>query len=71
MARSENYKEGRIPLHTLRADIDYAMTAASTTYGKLGLKVWIFKGEVYGAVDLSPNNHVSAAPKKAFRKRKK
>lgn len=71
MARSESYKEGRIPLHTLRADIDYAMAAASTTYGKLGLKVWIFKGEVYGTVDLSPNSHVNAAPKKSFRKRKK
>jgi len=71
MARSESYKEGRIPLHTLRADIDYAMSAASTTYGKLGLKVWIFKGEIYGNVDLSPNSTVVAAPKKSFRKRKK
>jgi small subunit ribosomal protein S3 len=47
------------------------MTPAATTYGKLGLKVWIFKGEVYGTVDLSPNSNVSAAPKKSFRKRKK
>ncbi len=65
MARSEMYKEGRIPLHTLRADIDYASTFALTTYGKLGLKVWIFKGEVYGKPDLAPNTTVNnAAPKK-------
>ena len=65
MARSEMYKEGRIPLHTFRADIDYASTFALTTYGKLGLKVWIFKGEVYGKVDLTPNSIAgSAAPKK-------
>ena len=54
MARTEMYKEGRIPLHTLRADIDYAISEANTIYGKLGIKVWIFKGEVYGKVDLSP-----------------
>ena len=66
MARSEMYKEGRIPLHTFRADIDYASTYALTTYGKLGLKVWIFKGEVYGKVDLTPNSiAATAAPKKA------
>ncbi|MEO1055043.1 MAG: 30S ribosomal protein S3 [Bacteroidota bacterium] len=55
MARSEQYKEGRIPLHTLRADIDYAVSEANTIYGKIGIKVWIFKGEVYGKRDLSPN----------------
>ncbi|WP_436515307.1 30S ribosomal protein S3 [Ekhidna sp. To15] len=55
MARSEQYKEGRIPLHTLRADIDYAITEAHTIYGKIGIKVWIFKGEVFGKRDLSPN----------------
>lgn len=55
MARSEQYKEGRIPLHTLRADIDYAVTEANTIYGKIGIKVWIFKGEVFGKRDLSPN----------------
>jgi len=54
MARSESYKEGRIPLSTFRADIDYAMDEAHTTYGRLGLKVWIMKGEVYGKRDLSP-----------------
>ncbi len=46
MARSEGYSEGRVPLHTLRANIDYAAAEASTTYGKLGIKVWIYKGEV-------------------------
>lgn len=46
MARSEGYTEGTIPLHTLRADIDYAATEADTTYGKIGVKVWIYKGEI-------------------------
>lgn len=55
MARTEMYKEGRIPLHTLRADIDYALSEADTVYGKIGIKVWIFKGEVFGKRDLSPN----------------
>ncbi|MFT2007367.1 30S ribosomal protein S3 [Pontibacter sp. 13R65] len=55
MARTEHYKEGRTPLHTLRADIDYALSEAQTVYGKLGIKVWIFKGEVYGKKDLTPN----------------
>ena len=55
MARTEMYKDGRIPLHTLRADIDYAISEANTVYGKIGVKVWIFKGEVYGKRDLSPN----------------
>ena len=55
MARSEMYKEGRTPLHTFRADIDYALAEAQTTYGRLGIKVWICKGEVYGRRDLSPN----------------
>ena len=55
MARTEHYKEGRTPLHTLRADIDYALSEAQTVYGKLGIKVWIFKGEIYGKKDLSPN----------------
>jgi len=48
MARQEQYKDGRIPLHTLRADIDYASIAANTTYGTIGVKVWICKGEVMG-----------------------
>ena len=54
MARSETYKEGRIPLSTFRADIDYAIVEAHTTYGRLGIKVWIMKGEVYGKRELSP-----------------
>ena len=48
IARSESYREGRVPLHTLRADIDYATAEALTTYGILGVKVWIFKGEILG-----------------------
>jgi len=48
IARSEWYREGRVPLHTLRADIDYGTAEANTTYGKIGVKVWIFKGEVIG-----------------------
>jgi small subunit ribosomal protein S3 len=54
MARTEHYKEGRIPLSTFRADIDYALVEAHTTYGRLGVKVWIMKGEVYGKRELSP-----------------
>lgn len=53
MARSEMYKDGRTPLHTFRADIDYALSEAHTTYGRIGVKVWIMKGEVYGKRDLS------------------
>jgi small subunit ribosomal protein S3 len=48
MARREQYKEGRIPLHTLRADIDFARATAKTTYGAIGVKVWICKGEILG-----------------------
>jgi small subunit ribosomal protein S3 len=50
IARSEWYREGRVPLHTLRADIDYSTSEALTTYGIIGVKVWIFKGEVLGGV---------------------
>ena len=46
IARAEHYSEGTVPLHTLRADIDYAHAEADTTYGKLGVKVWIYRGEV-------------------------
>lgn len=66
MARSESFKEGRTPLHTLRADIDYAVAEAHTTYGRIGIKVWVCKGEVYGKRDLSPNfgqSKEKAAPK--------
>lgn len=61
MARNEMYKEGRTPLHTLRADIDYANTEAHTTYGRIGIKVWICKGEIYGKPELVP---VSSGDKK-------
>merc|ERR1712054_403799 len=64
MARSESYKEGRIPLSTFRADIDYSVVEAHTTYGRLGIKVWIMKGEVYGKRELSPLIGISLASKK-------
>lgn len=54
MARNETYKEGRIPLHTLRADIDFSSVEAHTTYGRIGTKVWICKGEIYGKPELTP-----------------
>jgi len=60
IARSEWYREGRVPLHTLRADIDYGIAVAVTTYGVLGVKVWIFKGEVFLGQE-----QVEAAPKTA------
>ncbi|ROQ17120.1 MULTISPECIES: 30S ribosomal protein S3 [Marinimicrobium] len=65
IARSEWYREGRVPLHTLRANIDYATAEASTTYGIIGVKVWIFKGEVIGDID-----EAEAAPKKKGSKSK-
>lgn len=55
IARSEEFKQGRVPLHTLRMDIDYANVFAQTVYGKIGIKVWICKGEVLGKRDLNPN----------------
>ena len=55
MARKEMYKEGRTPLHTFRADVDYCQAEALTKVGVLGIKVWICRGEVYGKVDLAPN----------------
>ncbi len=61
MARSEMFKEGRTPLHTFRADIDYALAVANTKVGALGVKVWICNGEVYGKKDLSPNAGLSSA----------
>ena len=60
MARNEMIKEGRTPLHTFRADIDYALSEAHTKVGVLGIKVWICNGEVYGKKDLSPNAGIAA-----------
>ena len=64
IARSEWYREGRVPLHTLRANIDYGLAEARTTYGVLGVKVWIFKGEVFG-----DEPEAEPAPKKGGAKR--
>ncbi len=69
MARSEMYKEGRIPLHTLRADIDFAKAEALTKVGLIGIKVWICNGEVYGKRDLSPNIGAKQAKAKGFGRR--
>jgi len=65
MARRELYKEGRTPLHTFRADIDYAHAEAHTKVGVIGIKVWICNGEVFGKRDLSPNSGVSAGAQSA------
>lgn len=69
MARTEQYKQGRIPLQTLRADIDYALVEAHTIYGVIGVKVWIFTKEIFGKVDLSPN--VKSDRKRGNNKRRK
>ena len=58
IARNEWYREGRVPLHTLRADVDYGTAEALTTYGILGVKVWIYKGEVF---DLEAKNDAAGA----------
>lgn len=63
IARSEWYREGRVPLHTLRADIDYGFAEARTTYGVLGVKVWVFKGEVEDHTAGSVDETAAAAPK--------
>ena len=63
MARSEGYTEGTVPLHTIRADIDFAQSEANTTYGKIGVKVWIYKDEILPAKRLNKKeatNHVDA-----------
>ena len=60
MARNETYKEGRIPLHTFRADVDYALSEALTKVGLLGIKVWICNGEVYDKRDLFQISGVNA-----------
>jgi small subunit ribosomal protein S3 len=61
IARSEWYREGRVPLHTLRADIDYGTAEAHTTYGVIGVKVWIFKGEVFDKPEAAPAETAAAA----------
>ena len=61
IARSEWYREGRVPLHTLRADIDYGLAEARTTYGVIGVKVWIFKGEVFEKAEPAAEPAESAA----------
>lgn len=71
MARSETYKEGRIPLHTFRADIDYHLAEALTKVGLIGVKVWICKGEVYGKRDLSPNFGLKNQKRGHAKKRRK
>jgi small subunit ribosomal protein S3 len=65
IARTEWYREGRVPLHTLRADIDYAPHEAATTYGILGVKVWIFKGEILDQPEVSAESKGSKASAKA------
>ncbi|MCG7907276.1 MAG: 30S ribosomal protein S3 [Candidatus Thiodiazotropha taylori] len=65
IARSEWYREGRVPLHTLRADIDYGFAEANTTYGIIGVKVWVFKGEVFGdREEVEVETKPAAAPSK-------
>ena len=61
IARSEWYREGRVPLHTLRADIDYGIAESKTTYGVIGVKVWIFKGEVYGVSEEEESESTDAS----------
>jgi small subunit ribosomal protein S3 len=68
IARSEWYREGRVPLHTLRADIDYGFAEAKTTYGIIGVKVWIFKGEVFEGAPVAQEEE-PAAPKRKSAKR--
>ena len=70
IARTEWYREGRVPLHTLRADIDYSIIRAETTYGCIGVKVWIFKGEILGGMEQANQAAtVEEAPAKPSRKR--
>ena len=67
MGRTEEYLEGRVPLHTIRADIDFAKATAKTIYGTIGVKVWIHRGEILGQPDLSPN--VQAQQRKQMKKK--
>jgi small subunit ribosomal protein S3 len=61
IARSEWYREGRVPLHTLRADIDYGLAEARTTYGVIGVKVWVFRGEVFDSTETQSESQEAAA----------
>ena len=70
IARTEWYREGRVPLHTFRADIDYGVAEAETTYGIIGIKVWIYKGERFGRSD-TPLKSISEEPKKKRIREKK
>ena len=65
IARSEWYREGRVPLHTLRADVDYSTHEANTTYGIIGVKVWIFKGEILGGIEQVRAEKKASTKKKA------
>src|SRR4030066_459197 len=71
MARTETYKDGRIPLHTFRADIDYALPEAHTKVGLIGIKVWVCNGEVFGKRDLSPNIGARNAKSKSLKRKTK
>src|SRR5690606_2372504 len=68
IARTEWYREGRVPLHTLRADIDYGVAEALTTYGIIGIKVWVFKGEVFADNAQTAVDSADAEPEKKVRK---
>jgi len=68
IARTEWYREGRVPLHTLRADIDYGFSEAKTTYGVIGIKVWVFKGEVLGKGEQPAVPAPAAEPEKKPRR---
>tara|TARA_B110000238_G_C15757506_1_gene281925 strand:- start:113 stop:541 length:429 start_codon:yes stop_codon:yes gene_type:complete len=74
IARSEWYREGRVPLHTLRADIDYGVARAQTTYGIIGIKVWVFKGEIFednkkvGSDEGEVTQKIEDKPKAALKK---
>jgi small subunit ribosomal protein S3 len=62
IARTESYREGRVPLHTFRADIDYGLAEARTTYGVIGVKIWIFKGEVFNQQEQAAEPLAEGAP---------
>lgn len=67
IARTEWYREGRVPLHTLRADIDYASVRAETAYGTIGVKVWIFRGEILGGMEQAQEEKQTKAPRRRSR----